>query len=324
MPALNQVHINSALTSVSAAIYQSDDNFVFNRVFPMIPVQHQSDEVYVYSLADMLRLDLRPRALSTESAGSDQGLTTKPYATKSYALHKDIDDRTRANLDSVLSPDIGATKWLTGQVMMHLEKQFVSKFMTAGTWGIDYSGVASNPTGKQFIKWSDHASTPIQDVKNAVTAVKKKSGIKPNAIVLATDVFDVLTEHADILERVKYGGGPANPANITAEALAAVFGLKNVFVTGAVTATSNEGATALTTDFIAAGSALLVYVPDTAGVDVPMSGAVFSWNVNGSRNGWYVTKFRVDTLASDRIEVNCNVDMQVMYPELGAYFGSAI
>jgi len=187
-PGLNNVHVNRPLTNISAAVWQEDRAFAFNRVFPTLPVQHKSDDFYKFRLADALRDDMRPRAPGTESAGSGFHYDIETYSVKVYSLHHDIDDQIRANTDSPLDQDVDTTRWLTQQAMINQEKLFASSFLTAGIWGVDFTGVASAPTANQVLKWTDAASDPVADVSKAKTRVQLLGGLRPNVIVMSQDV----------------------------------------------------------------------------------------------------------------------------------------
>src|SRR3982751_6404578 len=87
------------LTNVRVAYMQSADSYIADKVFPRLPVDKQSNIFYKYSKSDWRRTDVEKRAPSTESAGTGWNTTTDTYFAHVYAVHKDIDDQTRANAD---------------------------------------------------------------------------------------------------------------------------------------------------------------------------------------------------------------------------------
>src|SRR4051812_7942262 len=102
-PTPSDVHVNAPLTNISVAYIQDQSLFVADRIFPVVPVQNQSNLYYIFNKEDFLRDEAKPRAPSTESAGGGFNLTTASYAAVVEAFHKDVDDQVRANADSVLS-----------------------------------------------------------------------------------------------------------------------------------------------------------------------------------------------------------------------------
>jgi hypothetical protein len=69
-PTASDAHVNMPLTATSVAWMQDQREFVNDRVFPVVPVQKQSDRYYVYDRDNWFRAQAEKRALSSESAGS--------------------------------------------------------------------------------------------------------------------------------------------------------------------------------------------------------------------------------------------------------------
>lgn len=64
-PTRSQVHVNRPLTNISVSYQQSADAFVASRVFPVIPVDKQSDQYFVFNRSDQMRDEMRKRAPGT-------------------------------------------------------------------------------------------------------------------------------------------------------------------------------------------------------------------------------------------------------------------
>ena len=67
--------------------------------------------------------------------------------------------------------------------------------------------------------WSDDISDPLRDIDDAKDAVRAKSGIEPNRLVLSKTVFRALCRHPKIREQFKY----TSNASINADMLANYF-----------------------------------------------------------------------------------------------------
>ena len=208
------------------------------------------------------------RAPSTPSAGSGWKIdSSATYYAEVYALHKDIADSIRANADAPLDMDRDATEWLTLQALIQREITWASNYFTTAIWsghtgtaGTDVTGVAGTPSTNQVLQWNDDASTPVHDVKEEASLIQSRTGIRPNTLVLGRQVVDALTEHPDIIDRIKYTAGPGAPAIVTLQALAGLFGLDRVLVSDAVKCTSNEKQafeSSMTMAYIAGKAALL-------------------------------------------------------------------
>jgi len=109
-PTLSQVHVDAILTNSSVAYIQAADNFIANKVFPIVPVDKQSDLYFKYTKEDWFRDDARVRADGAEAVTSGYGLTTDSYYADVYAVKKAIGDQIMANFDSPLDPLRDAAK----------------------------------------------------------------------------------------------------------------------------------------------------------------------------------------------------------------------
>jgi hypothetical protein len=244
-PTPGDVHVNTPLTNISIAFLQNAANFVSSRVFPNIPVTKQSDRYYVYERGDFNRDEMAERAPATESVGGGYKLDNTPtYFANRFSFHKDIPDEVRANADAVLNPDREATAYVTHKALIKREKLFVQKFFQAGLWGVDYTGVSSNPSGANLLQWNDANSTPIESVRAAKRSIAERTGFEPNKLVLGRAVYDALLDHPDIIDRLKYGQTAGGVANTSTSDLAALFKVEEILVMNAGENTAKEGAAA--------------------------------------------------------------------------------
>lgn len=323
-PNKSQVHVNKPLTNISIAYLQSANMFVAGRVFPMVPVEKSSDVYFRFNREDFWRNDFRPRAPGTESAGSGFGLDTDSYLCKTFALHKDVDDQIRSDVDAPIVMDTAVSQFLMQQSLIQREVNFAANYMANGVWTTNYEGVAATPTLPQVLKWSDDASDPVADVKRGMTAIHKLTGFRPNKLTLAQDVRDVLDTNPSIIDRLKYGQTAGAPVTVTDSALAAMFGVDEILVSGAVINNAAEGA-ALNTDFVVKGGALLTYSAASASLMMPSAGYTFTWRgLLGNNEGVMTKKFRMEHLNSDRIETMLSYDQKVVGADLGAYFRTLV
>lgn len=329
-PTAGDVHVNVPLTQISIAHLQEMSGFVADRVFPNIPVMKQSDRYWRYDRSDFARNQFQKRAPGTESAGGGFKVDSTPtYFADVWALHQDIPDDIRDNQDSPLDMDRDATIWLTQQAKLAREVTWAANYFKAGVWGADITGVASGPTGNQVLQWNDAASNPITDIKNSMDAVQLASFKRPNSIVLGRQVWSILSEHPDTLDRVKYSGGNSAPAVVSRQAFAALCELESVEVMEGIQVTSPENPafeTSMTTAWIAGKGAMLVYANKTPSIMQPSGGYTFSWagRTGASSQGMRIKRMRADLLSADRIEGDMAYDQKLVSPTCGLFFASII
>jgi hypothetical protein len=312
-PTQYSVHIDAILTNISVAYMQQQNNFVATRVFPIVPVDKQSNKFFKYTKNDWFRDEAQVRADATESAGGGYNLSTDSYQADVYAFHKDIGDQTRANADAPINVDREATEFVTSRIALKMETQFVNSFFTTGVWATD-----STPSNL----WSDYTSSdPLNDVENGKRQILSTTGFEPNTLVIGYDVFKSLKNHPDLVDRIKYTSSQV----LTADLMASLFDIPRVLVSKAVKATNAEGATGAY-DFTAGKNALLCYSAPSAGLLQPSAGYVMSWTGVSQGLGATVgtSRIRMEQFKADRIEAEVAFDMKVIGADLGYFFSSVV
>jgi hypothetical protein len=321
-PTPGDVHVNRPLTNISIAYLQGQTRFVSAEVFPVVPVQKQSDRYFVYDKGDLMRDEAKPRAPGTESAGMDYDIDNTPtYSCTKYALHKDVDDDTAANADAPLRPEQDAAEILTDKLLIKRDATFVANYFVTGVWDTDWDGVTGVPGANEFLQWQETGSDPIADIDNAKEAVSALTGFDPNVIVMGKAVFNAVKNHTAVIDRIKY----TQRGIVTEEILAALFGVQKVVVPGAVSNTAAKGAT----DVIArlfGKHVLVAYRPERPAIMKPSAGYCFSWaGLYGAGNeGLRTKRFRMEHLNSMRIENEFAWDLKVVATDCAAFLEDAI
>lgn len=317
-PTLSDVHVNAALSDISTAFLQNPENFIADRVFPIVGVTKQADRYFTYPKDNWMRVEAQKRAPGTESAGGGYELTTDTYFADVYAIHKDVADQIRSNADPAVNPDNEATAWVTEQCMLIRELVFLTQFFVTGVWGTEVTGVSGAPMAGEFQQWNEAGSTPITDLEDGILGVESVTGRRPNTLTLGARVWSTLKNHPDYVARVNAGQTPNGPAIVQREALAAILEIDEVLVTRAVQNTAAEGAT-LAVDYMAGNNALLTHKPASPGLLTPSAGYIFSWTgfLGAGAFGNRITQFRLPAIQSDRVECELAFDTKVVSSELG-------
>ena len=329
-PTQSDLHVSQPLTNISVAYIQSEDTYIADKVFPRVPVQKQSDLYWKYHKSEWRRQDVERRAPSTETPGVGWNVTTDQYFAHVYGVHKDIDDQLRANADSNFNLDRDATKFITNQMLLKRDQDWIARYFTTGVWEADLAGVAGAPAADQYQQWNEAGSDPIGDVTNAIIDQRELTGFAPNTLVIAPRVLHALKNHADILDRIKY----TQRGLVSEDLLASLFGVNKILVTWATQQTGNgprkqdpnEQDAAAEYEFMTGNNALLVYANSSPSLMQPTGGYIFTWNgyLAGNDRGVRIKRFRMEPIASDRIEAEMTYDMKVVSPDMGTFFSAAV
>lgn len=324
MPKMNDAHIDRALTNVSVAYLQDASAFIADKVFPIVPVKRQSDVFYVYDKGDFMRDEAQVRGAATESAGGDYGVeAASPYYCKKHAFHKDVTSEERTNYDEPLDADTDATDFVSQKMLIRREMEWGSKFFKAGIWGTEIEGKAASPSDGQALQWDQLASNPIQDITDAAVKMAGETGFKPNTLVLSPYAFNALKNHEDILDRIKY----TQKGIVTADLLATLFEVDNVYVAWSVVNSAKKGA-ANAVDFIMGKHALLCYSAPRPALRTPSAGYIFAWTglEGAGAYGNRIVRLPMDMLGlgTERIEGEIAFDAKQICSDLGVFFKNIV
>lgn len=325
LPVAGDLHVNRPLTSISIAYMQKAENFIADRVFPIVPVSKQSDAYWTYDQAYWNRDEMEQRAPGTESVGNGYAVDAdQTYYAKIYAFHKDIPDPIRANADAPIDLDKEATEYVTAKALIKRETLWAANYFVGSKWTRDYDGVSAAPGANQVLQWNDAASDPIGNVWDAKQDVLERTGFEPTDLILGYPVYKTLVNHPDFVDRVKYGQ-TTGVAMIDTSEMAQLFKVKNVHVMRSIKNTATEGA-AKSNAFIGGKKALLVYVPATPGLMTPSAGYTFSWTgyLGAGPGGNRIKRFRMEHLASDRVEIEMAFDQKLIAADLGAFWDTIV
>ena len=317
-PTASDVHVNRPLTNVSIAFRQERKDFVADEVFPSVPVEKQSDLYFTYDRSYFYRNEMKPRAPSTESEGSGWAVATDSYACTVDALHKDIDDQIRANSDAPINMDRDATEFLSLQALLNEEIKWAAKYFTSGVWLGSSTGTDITPS----TLWDADGGDPIGDIDLQKEAVKSQTGYTPVTLVLGATTFRGIKNNADVIDRIKY----TQKGVITRDMLAGLFEVDKVLVCGAVQNSAAEGLTA-SYDFICGSNdALLVYAAPRPSLMLPSGGYTFTWKgfLGSGPAGQRISRFRMEHLKSDRVEIEQAFDQKLVSAVMGAFFLNAV
>ena len=310
-PAPQDVHIDQALTNLAIAYIQRQDIYIASKVFPIVPVDKQSDKYWIFNKNDWYRDEAQKRADSTESAGSGFTLSQDSYFADVWAFHKDLGAQTAHNADAGLKLETASVEFVTQRLLLRQEIQWVNDFFTTGVWGTDTT--VTN-------LWSNYTSSdPQADIEAAKELILATTGQLANTMVLGYTTYRYLKAHPIIREQFKY----TSSANITLALLAQVFEVENIYVAKAIKATNIEGA-ASAYAFTHGKHAWIGYVNPSPGAMQPSAGYTFSWDYASVGAGVVVDSFEIREKKTTRYEGESAWDNKVTGADLGVFFPSVV
>lgn len=335
-PTPGDVHIDRVLTDLSVAYVASPDanQFIADKVFPVVPVNRKSDKYRVYPRRAWFRTVAEKRAPATETVGSGWTYSDDAYFCEVWGVHHDIDDQERANADDELAIDTDATNFVTQQLLLKRELEWHNAFFKTGVWGTDLQGVTSGADNVTTMLQLDQASSqPIQFFADLAIKAQRTTGRKFNTLIIGAEVETVLLNHPQVIERIKYTQRGVYGLDL----LASLIGVNRILVANAVADQSAEVAAELNGhnaeaddtsnfEYIFGKDALLCYTNPSAGLYNVSAGYNFVWTglLGTGAYGGRIKRFRMEPIASDRIEIEGSWAQKIIAPDLGVFMKDVI
>ncbi len=322
---------HTALTNMALAYYQSDAKAFAKTIFPVCPVTLSSDNYYVFDKEDLLRDNWRRKPAYGKVDAAILSEHTENYACQVDQMIMGIDqirqtDLTRRQGPATKDPRMQRTKTMAGQANIHQDVIFANTYFKAGVWGHEEKGTDSTtPASGQFIKFSNGNSDPVEIVDNRKTIMEQNTGRMPNKMALGVNVYNTLKKHPAILDRVKYGGSTANPATVTENVLAQLFGVQQLSVQRSIMNKAEAGQKADMQYIGDPNGFLLAYATDNPSIEEPSAGYIFTWDMLGNGNIMPILHYDGEPgTHAEFIEGLMAFDMKKTADDLGMYFMEAV
>lgn len=315
-PTKAQFHIDGPLSDIAIGYMQDQEEYIADRVFPIVPVDKQSDKYFIFDKGPWMRNSVQKRSGGDEYPEGRFTLSNDNYYCDLYHLGYGIPDEDRSNADPAVELEISGSEWLSRQFLLNREIVIASDIFTGGIWDGDVDG------GVDFTKWSNYDdSDPVGDINTAKQTIQKSTGQRANTLVIGQEVFDILCEHPLLLEKFKYIG----VGILDVEEVRRALKVDRLIVGAAVYESTMEGASSATRGYIWGKKALLLHVPANPGRRVASAGYTFVWR--GDWGGGYtvaISNSRQDWRDRDLLKGKHAFDHKVTGSDLGYFFDSAV
>lgn len=318
------------LTNMSMAFFAADNDHVAHRIFPICPVDFSTGYYYIFEKGDLTRDNVQRKPEFGKVTPAKFGHTEDTYKCLVDQVIVGIDqigaqNYLRAGVPASIDPRRAKVRFVTEQQLLHLDILFAQNFFRTGVWANEYEGVASQPSGKQFLKFTDANFDPVNFFDARKREMKLAGRRIPNKLSLGYDSYIALKNHPDILERVKYSGSTPNPAIVNQNVLAQILGFEEVQVLEATYNAAEEGQPDDMKFVCEADGALLTYTTKSPALDEPSAGYIFTWDMLGNGNYMATDQFEGDPgTHSEFVEGLMSCDMKKTCDELACYLSKCV
>jgi hypothetical protein len=307
------LHIDQHLSNM--AINYRPAGYVADRIFPTVPVPHQSDAYVVFEQADLFRRENTRRSRGGEANKLHARVSSASFFCHNYALKADVTIEDRANADPLF-----IQQFEEGKVMRVQDALFLD-------WELRLAGKltsASNVGSATVVHsaWTDHAaSQPLEEVLQAMDSVEQATGYRPNRVLFSGTAWRHFRRNQEVVNRIApaaaQGQGGAYPSTAQVEAL-----LEARVIVGNAWHNAGEEAQSMALRQVWNDHVVVYYAPDQPSLDTPSFGYNFRWTREGLPN-WQVERHPYDSRRHcDEVEIGYYQDEIITAKPLGFLISS--
>jgi hypothetical protein len=319
------------LTNLALAAFQAPGAFIAKRIFPIVPVDLSSSRFYEFDKGDLARDNVGRKPEFGHVAPAVFGKREQYYHCEVDQVITGIDkisslDFTRSGAPGMIDPRRAKVRFISEQMNIHQDRVWAKKYFNPGSWSYVLSGVGTQPAGgNQFWFLDNDNCDPVRLFDGLRTAMLLSGLREPNKICMGVNVFAALRTNPSIMERIKYQGSEANPADVTENVLAQLFKLDEIVVAKSVINKSPVGAPDDIEFICDPNSMLLCYTTNAPAIEEPSAGYTFAWDMLG--NGQYMAVQQYEgppATHSEFIEGLICTDPEITAPDLGIFMQNAV
>ena len=304
-------HTDKLMTDFALG-YQNQE-FVADQIFPVVPVDYETDKYDVFGLEDRdVVEDLHP-----DNGGYTRvthGKSQDSYACLDRGLEDAIPFRKINNADPTVKGNLveRATANLMQRILLNREKRVLEKVGTGSNWTTTaaLSGIA---------RWDNAESDPVTTILTYKTAMRAL-GVEPDTLFLAGDVWDKLQVHPTFMEVFKNTGIISSVAQIAAR-----FEISRIILSRAVYNTTKPGQNrSLSLLFSKKAFLFRSPPPGDVGMATPKCGAIFCWTGDTEGQRYLVERYDDKAIRGHVVRVRSNTDEKITAADFGCLLTTVI
>jgi hypothetical protein len=236
MPAQNLSQARAGISPVNTAVAQGWQNseFIGGYFFPRVPTGARAGKIITFDKSSFMQYTNMARSPGARTPRVEFGYAGSDYALQDFSIEGKLPKEIREEqLDPAKGFTIdGATMAINGAMdIIGLRLEIQQAALATNLANYDSSNRITLSGANQFSDFSG-TSNPVKIVKDAKEVIRQQTGKRPTVLGMGAQVFEVLTQHPVIVDRIKYTGRDT----ATPELLASLFGIPNVYVGDAIQA----------------------------------------------------------------------------------------
>lgn len=231
------------------------------------------------------------------------------YACQDYGLEGVLTDDDRANFAADFDAELETVESVVHKLLVEYELRVNALVFNTSTWtgSALYTDVSSAP-------WDAAASDAIAHVLAAKEKVRKNTGMEPDTLIIGATTLNNLLGNTGLKNR--FPGAAIITEEMIRSQMAAIFGLKNLFVGRKTYDSANEGIAFSGSDIWSDDYAMICKISEGS-LRAAGLGRTFVWTPVSGAGAYSVKSYREEQTESDVFRVRHYVDEKIIDP----YFG---
>jgi hypothetical protein len=260
------LHVDQLLSQI--AINYRPSGMIGDQVFPIVPVQKETDSYPVFNRGEAFAIEKTIRTRTTEAYRVTRSVSSAQYAVKNYALAHDTPIEDRANMDAAWQFELeaGQARYLQDKLMLDMDRRILSTAVA----GVSTTFVC----GSSWIAASNPGD-PFSMIVQAAEHIKATTAQNPNSIIFGWRALQWARRNINMRNLVNgtnNGGGILSRAQIQ-NALE----MERMLAAEAFYNPSNENKTATFSTVFPADAVMIYYAPTAPSRETPSFGYCFRW-----------------------------------------------
>lgn len=189
--------VDPVLTELAQGYHNG--NMISEALFPVAETQKEGGKIPTFG-----RLAFRLQTTKRELRGASNRLTPEDIGSMTVVLEENdieypIDVREINEAEGIYPLRQHATRVTQDVIALGREKKCAELALDENNYESTHKITLSGTS-----QFTDPASDPVGVIKAGIRAIQRTTGRKPNVIAISGDVWEVLSEHPKVLEKIKY------------------------------------------------------------------------------------------------------------------------
>jgi len=317
MPTGRNIHVDTPLSNLLIAAFETQGDFVGQRLFPVVPVGKQSDRYYTLDKRSWLSIHNTRRAPKQRANRIEFDISSDAYFCDNYALAADIPLEDLTNADAALSLRQSNTNLIARGLLADYETRVAATATTSG------NHVAAPVRNSGASAWDATNSADLVDqIMLGHTTIFANTGLRANALVLDYQSYLYAKQNTRLFSRFQYRA--SGSALVSDVQMLEAFNVDTLLIARSQKNNTNPAQTASVTS-IWGPTALLARVENAVSLQTATYGLSFRWTPDDLPGPMVVTTAMENEAGSRRIEVlegGYYQDEKLVAKELGYYINT--